>query len=120
MTGIQHPGQRQPGDVIRPQRKWTPGWVIATGVLLAAAGYALGQTTLLVAYKGGTVSQVNGICTSALGQFAQVLRPAAAGGCGQIAMYEQLHGWLIVAGVLTMAGGVAWEIRNRQKGSAGA
>ena len=110
----------QPDGVTRPQHKWTPGWVIATGLILAAAGYALGQTTLLVAYTGGrTVSQVNGICTSSLGQFAQVLRPSLSGRCGQVAMYEQFHGWLIVTGVAVVAAGIAWRI-YRQKDSASA
>src|SRR5258708_20372580 len=100
---------------LEDQRRWTPAWVIVTGVILAIAGYALGQTTLLVAYAGGrTVSQVNGICASAIGQLGQAVSARAAGNCGQVAMYEQAHGWLIAAGIITAAAGIAWAIRQRQ------
>jgi hypothetical protein len=107
--------QRKPdGSLERRRRRWTPAWVIVTGAIAAIAGFALGQTTFFVAYTGGrTVSQVNGICTSALGQLGQAMSTRTAGNCGQVAMYEQAHGWLIIAGVLAVAGGIGWRIRQR-------
>jgi hypothetical protein len=106
--------QRHPDGTIRHQRRWTPAWVTVAGVITAIAGYALGQTTLLVAYTGGrTVSQVNGLCTSAIGRLGQAMSSRTAGNCGQVAMYEQAHGWLIIAGVLAIAGGITWSIRQR-------
>lgn len=89
--------------------------MIVTGVIAVIAGYALGQTTILVAYTGGrTVSQVNGICTSAIGQFGQAMNIRMSQRCGQVAMYEQAHGWLIIAGVLTVAAGIAWAVRQKR------
>jgi hypothetical protein len=100
------------------QRKWVPAWVIAAGVIITAAGWALGHTTLLVAWKGGTASQVNGICTSGIGQLGQVVNAGLRGSCGQVALYEQASGWLIVLGVLVTAGGVAWAIWQQQRKAA--
>jgi hypothetical protein len=108
-----------PPAEIRSQRqhRWTPAWVIVTGALAAVAGYVLGHTTLIVAYTDGrTVSQVNGLCTSAIGQFAQASNSRLSGNCGQVAMYEQAHGWLIILGVVAIAAGIAWHLR--QKGTA--
>jgi hypothetical protein len=109
-------GQPQQQPLFTPaQRKWVPAWVIAAGVILAAVGWILGHTTLLVAWQGGTASQVNGICTSAAGQLGQVMIAGLRGSCSQIALYEQASGWLIILGVLTVAGGIAWTIWQRQK-----
>jgi hypothetical protein len=107
--------QRKPDGTTERQRRWTPAWVIVTGAMMALGGYALGQTTILVAYTGGrTVSQVNGICTSALGQLGQALSIKASQNCGQVATYEQAHGWLIILGTIAIAAGIAWSVRRKQ------
>jgi hypothetical protein len=106
---------RKPDGTIEHQRRWTPAWVIVTGAILACAGYALGQTTILVAYTGGrTVSQVNGICASGIGQLGQAMSTTVSQRCGQVAMYEQIHGWLIIIGVVAVAAGIAWSTRRKK------
>lgn len=108
MTSTQNRETRQ--SAVRPA---TPAWVIAAafsaaGAILAAAGWALGHTTLLVAWKAGNASQVNGLCASGIGQLGQAVNAGLRNSCGQVALYEQASGWLIILGVITVAGGIAW------------
>jgi hypothetical protein len=93
-----------------PKARRAPRWVIAAGALLAIAGYLLGHTTLLVGWKGGDASQLNGICTSAIGQLAQVFSAAGRTDCSKVALVEQASGWMIVAGLAAVAAGLAWSV----------
>jgi hypothetical protein len=88
--------------------------LVPVGFVATILGYMLGHTTILVGWKGGNASQLNGICTSSIGQFSQALDAHARSACAQVALYEQVSGWLIVAGVLAMAAGTVYEIMQRR------
>ena len=56
----------------------------AAGVALIFAWFAATRTTLILAYKGGTLAQVHAICGSSIGQFGRLLNHAAAAECNSI------------------------------------
>lgn len=79
---------------------------IAAGVMAVVAAVAIEYKW----YAAGTVSHLNGLCSSGLGQLAQAGSRAAASGCSTAALLDHLVGWGIIAGVLAVVAGVAARI----------
>ncbi len=75
--------------------------------LIAAAWYTDTHTFVR------SVSYVNGVCTSGLGGLAQAMRPSLVAACSQAATLDRTDGYLVIAGVLLVAGGVVVAWRNR-------
>jgi hypothetical protein len=65
------------------------------GVALIAAWFAAMHTTLILAYKGGTLAQVHAMCGSSIGQFGRLLNTIAAAECNSI---DNTVTWWNVAG----------------------
>ena len=109
----QRPPKPPPSPQQRRQRLST--WLIVLGVLSVAAG-------LLIEYGwfNKPVSQINGLCSSALGQLAQAGSGTAASNCSQAALLDHVLGWLIIAGVLAVIAGVAAGVSARHLRAAGA
>ena len=80
--------------------------------ILAAAGGLLTVVGILLAtvpFHHGTIPQWNGLCTSGVGQLGQLLDPSAQRDCGAVSLADHLIGWLLGAGILTMAAsGLLW------------
>lgn len=121
----QHPQAPRPGQQAPPPPRpaWTPPppkptaasrlfsgpdknlrTVLALGLVAVAGWFAAVHTTLIYAWKGGSLSQVQGICDSSLGRFSQALSSNGAAECAHIdslAMWWNLAGFagLLAAGV---------------------
>jgi hypothetical protein len=81
--------------VTRKRIPWT--WAgITAGLILIAVWFAVTRTTLVLAYRGGTLSQVQGICDSSLGRFGRAMSAQGAAGCNHI---DGLATWWNAAGV---------------------
>ena len=76
----------------------------AAGIALIFAWFAATRTTLLLAYRGGTLSQVHAICDSSVGQLGRLMSARAATECSNID--NALTWWNVagIAGVLLAAG----------------
>jgi hypothetical protein len=68
---------------------------VTTGLAAIAGWFAATHTTLLLAYRGGTLSQVQGICDSGIGQLGRAMSTQAAASCSQVDTYSM---WLNLAG----------------------
>jgi hypothetical protein len=68
---------------------------VATGLAAIVGWFAATHTTLLLAYRGGSLSQVQGICDSGLGQLGRAMSAQAEASCSQVDTYSM---WLNVAG----------------------
>jgi len=93
-------------------------WPVAAGAVSVIVSLLIGTTKYTNTTRPGhwTLSQVNGICSSAAGQFAQAVSAQAGAKCSSIASLEQWRGWLMVAGVVAIAAGIAWGIAaNRSR-----
>jgi hypothetical protein len=67
----------------------------AAGIALIAAWFAALHTTLILAYRGGTLAQVHAMCGSSIGQFGRLLNATAAAECNSI---DNTVTWWNVAG----------------------
>jgi hypothetical protein len=105
-SAYSRPSKPPPAPWQRRQRLGT--WLIVGGVLSVAAG-------LLIEYGwyNKPVSQINGLCSSALGQLAQAGSGTAASNCSTAALLDHVLGWLIIAGVLAIIAGVAAGLSAR-------
>lgn len=72
------------------------------GVVLVVAGVVLTRIHI----DGLTISQINGVCTSGIGQFAQSIDVSAHQHCGQASLADHAIGWLLGVGVAVSAAGV--------------
>jgi hypothetical protein len=83
-------------------------------VLLAVGGVVLiGVSLVIGSSRYGphgqlSLSQMNGLCASTFGQFAQAANSTASSNCSSVATTEQARGWLLVAGIITIVAGAAW------------
>jgi len=91
-------------------------WAVAAGVISVLVSLLIGTTKYTNVSRPGhwTLSQVNGICSSAAGQFAQVMNSQAGARCSSVATLEQWRGWLMVAGVVAIAAGITWGIASNR------
>jgi hypothetical protein len=93
-------------------------WLVAAGAVSVIVSLLIGTTKYTNTTRPGhwTLSQVNGICSSSLGQFAQAMDARAGAKCASIATLEQWRGWLMAAGVAAIAAGIAWGVAaNRSR-----
>ena len=100
-----------------PQAPWK-GIVIGGG--LVVAWYIATRTTIVLAYKAGTLSQVQGICDSSTGRLARALSAQGAADCSHIdsiSMWWNLAGF---AGLALVIGCGAWLIYRSQRTSSAA
>lgn len=104
------------------KRSTTPWWWLLAGAggLSVIASFIIGTNR----YAGTgpadrwTLSRVNGLCSSAAGQWGQVMNSQFGARCSSIASLEQWRGWLMVAGIIAIAGGAAWALILRSRGVA--
>jgi hypothetical protein len=83
--------------------------VIGAGLASVLVSLVIGTTKYAGDASGHwTLSRANGMCASAAGQFAQMMNARAGAKCSSIASLEQWRGWLMVAGILAIAAGIAW------------
>lgn len=69
--------------------------ILALGLVLIAGWFAATHTTLIYAWKGGSLSQVQSICDSGLGRLSRGLSASGAAECSRI---DSLSMWWNVAG----------------------
>ena len=97
------------------RRPWTG---IAIGLALIAVWYAVTRTSLILAYRGGTLSQVQGICDSSIGRFSRALSAQGAANCNHI---DSLSTWWNAAGfaglflAIACAGWLIYQSQRTQK-----
>jgi hypothetical protein len=93
------------------QRPWA-GIVIGGGLI--ALWYIVTRTTLALAYRGGTLSQVQGMCNSNLGMVSRAMSARGDAACNHI---SALSTWWNLAGFTGLAlilGCGAWLIYRSQ------
>lgn len=89
------------------------GW-LTVGLVLIAAWYLATRTTLLFAYRAGTLAQVQSLCDSGLGRIARGMSAQGAARCGHVdslAMWLNLAG---IAGVLLVVGVAGYAVLARR------
>jgi hypothetical protein len=91
-------------NAITERHLWTG---LATGIAAIAAWFVATRTTLLLAYKGGTLSQVQGICDSGLGRLGRAMYTQAATNCNSVDSYSMWLNLLGFAGLLLAVASVA-------------
>lgn len=101
------PMPARPGTPVR--RGWSTACMIL-GVVMIAVGVVLTQVRI----DGGTISQLNGLCASGIGQLAQVFSGSARHDCGEIALADHATGWLLGLGAATIAAGI-WLRQTRRR-----
>lgn len=79
---------------------------------MLAAGLILTQVRI----DGGTISQLNGLCASGIGQVARVFSASALHDCGEIGFADHAIGWLLGLGAAAIAAGI-W-LRLKPPGAA--
>lgn len=95
------------------KRRWTWGLTfVAAGVALAAIGLIIGMQRYGPSAQY-SLSEANALCSSAFGQVAQVTSVRAHSNCASVATAEQARGWLLIAGILAIAAGAAWDFYTR-------
>ena len=110
--------QRPPKPPAAPwqrRQRWGNAGVVVGVMVIALA--------LVIEYKwysAGSVSQLNGLCSSGLGQLAQAGSSSAAANCSQAALLDHLVGWGIIAGVVAAVAGAAAIVSARRLRAAGA
>lgn len=67
----------------------------ALGVCLVAAGVILSR----LRFRGATISQWNGFCTSGFGQFGQIFSASARRDCGRAEFADHAIGWMVGVGI---------------------
>jgi hypothetical protein len=70
------------------------------GALLTLAGILL----MSVPFHDGTIPQWHALCSSDIGQIGQALDSSAQHDCGTVSLADHLIGWLLVLGILALAG----------------
>jgi hypothetical protein len=88
---------------------------VVTGLILIAAWYAITRTTLILAYRAGTLSQVQGLCDSNLGRLSRAMSSQSAFTCGHI---DSLSTWCNAAGfagLLLILACAGWLIYQSQR-----
>jgi hypothetical protein len=94
---------------------------VATGLAVIAGWFTATHTTLLLAYRGGSLSQVQGICDSGLGQLGRAMSAQTAARCSQVDSYSM---WLNVAGfaglMLAIASAALLAYRAQHQSPSGA
>lgn len=65
------------------------------GVCLVAGGAILSQ----LRFRGATISQWNGFCTSGFGQFGQIFSAGARRDCGRAEFGDHAIGWMVGIGI---------------------
>lgn len=113
-SAYQRPPAPPPAAWQRRQRWGNVGVAVGAMVIVAA---------LLIDYKwysAGSVSRLNGLCSSGFGQLAQAGSSKAASGCSTAALLDHVVGWGIILGLLAVIGGVAAIVSARHLRAAGA
>lgn len=88
--------------------------LVAVGVLLLASGVLL----ITVPLHDGTIPQWNGLCSSGIGQFGQLIDASAQRDCGEAGFADHLIGWLIGGGSAMLAASVVLWIARKRRASA--
>lgn len=114
LSAYQRPPKPPPAPWQRRQRWGSAG--IAAGVMAVVAALLIDFKW----YSAGSVSHLNGLCSSGLGQLVQAASGRAASGCSTAALLDHLVGWGIIAGLLAIAAGVAARVSGRHLRAAGA
>jgi hypothetical protein len=94
------------------QRPWAG---IIIGGALITLWYIANRTTLVLAYKAGTLSQVQGICDSNLGRLGRAFSAQGAAECSHI---DSLSTWWNAAGfagLLLILACAGWLIYQAQR-----
>jgi hypothetical protein len=68
---------------------------LITGIAGIVIWFVATRTTLLLAYRGGSLSQVQAICSSGIGQLGRIMSTQANAECASIDRYAM---WLNVLG----------------------
>lgn len=97
-------------------RRWGPRVLLGAAVLAVAISLIIGHNRYGPAGRW-SLSEANGICTTEIGQAAQLTSARAAANCASITSAEQARGWLLLAGVLSGVAALGWNVyesRHRQ------
>lgn len=98
------PGQPPPAPVHAPltekeaarrRDQSLAGW-LTVGLALIGGWFVATRTTLLFAYRAGTLAQVQSLCDSTLGRVARDMTTTAASNCAHA---DSLAMWLNLAGI---------------------
>ena len=93
-----------------------PGYVAAAGAVLVIVALILHFIRFSIAQSAsGSISYWHGVCTSAVGQYAQVADQALQGRCSEIGLAEHAMGWSLVLGLLAVVAGVVAAITLHQR-----
>lgn len=114
VSAYQRPPKPPPAPWQRRQHLGT--WLIVCGAIAVIVAVVIEYGW----YSAGTVSHLNGLCSSGLGQLAQAGSSAAASGCSQAALLDQVVGWGIILGLVAVVAGVAATVSARHLRAAGA
>jgi hypothetical protein len=99
-----------PMNDTRTRRRAAVAGLAAVGALLTLASILL----MIVPFHDGTIPQWNALCSSDIGQIGQVLDSSAQHDCGLVSLADHLMGWLLLLGILALAGSaLLWLARLR-------
>lgn len=98
------------------QRPWAG---IIIGGALIALWYIATRTTLVLAYKAGTLSQVQGLCDSNIGRLSRALSAQGAADCNHIDGLSTWWNAAAFAGLLLIVGCAGWLIYQHQRTTPG-
>lgn len=88
-----------------------PRALMATGVLVALAGYLTLNTKLILAYRGGTLANVHALCGNA---FIQAIAHGS-GECSTISSYYTLATVALWGGLALAGVGLVFELMRRNR-----
>jgi hypothetical protein len=101
--------------IARAEPLW-PVFVIGAGAVLVMLSVILHFVRFAIDTSArASISYWHGVCTSAVGQFAQVASPSLQGRCSEIDLAENVMGWALIVGLLAIAAGVAVLIVQQQQ-----
>ena len=84
------------------------------GLFLIGAWFAATRTTFWYAYRGGSLSQVQGLCDSGLGRLSRALSAQGAAECSHIDSVSANWNITGFAGLLLAVASAAWLVYQAQ------
>jgi hypothetical protein len=94
------------------QRPWA-GIIIGGGLI--ALWYIATRTTLVLAYRAGTLSQVQGLCNSNIGMVSRAMSAQGDAACNHIGTVATWWNAAGFAGLLLVLGCAGWLVYQSQR-----